>query len=60
MLKYDMSSHPITQKQRNAMLAVPGFRGKMLTKNLPNGTQKFFFIGSNEEHLDLLNRCKYL
>lgn len=55
-----MQSFPITEKQRNYLLPVKGFREKFLTRDLPNANRQFFFIGSQSEYKDLLNRCKYL
>lgn len=55
-----MNSFLVTEKQRNCMLPVKGFREKFLTRNYPNGSRQFFFIGSQLDYKDLLNRCKFL
>lgn len=53
-------TYSITAKQRNYMIAVPKFRKKMLTTNLPNGSQSFRLIASHEDYLDFMNRCKFI
>ncbi len=42
------------------MLPVPGFREKMMVKDLPNGDQAFYFFGDREDYIDFLERCKYM
>jgi hypothetical protein len=51
-------SFPLTQKQYNYLLPIFGIasgNNKMLSR-----LNKCYFIGTNEEYLDALNRCKYL
>lgn len=53
--------YTITQKQYNYLLPVFGAVGsnKMLQKTI-KGRDFYFFIGTDEEYKDMLNRCKYL
>ena len=42
------------------MLPVPGFREKMMVRDLPKGDQAFYFFGEQEDYEDFLGRCKYM
>ena len=57
-----MNSYPITIEQYNYMIAVPGFRAKMLRRRFPNDhtRDECSFVGSDEDYRDFLNRCAYL
>ena len=58
-------SHTITQQQYNYLLPIFGVsaqgRSRLLHRYI--STQKvdcYYFIGTHEDFLDMLNRCKYL
>jgi hypothetical protein len=54
-------SYQITKKQHDYLLPVFGKVGTgQLLQRVDRKVEKFYFIGSYEEYLDLLNRCKYL
>jgi hypothetical protein len=54
-------SYPISKKQYDYLLPVFGPEGtKQLSHRVDRKVDKYYFIGTHEEHLDLLNRCKYL
>lgn len=54
-------SFQITREQYNYLLPIFGNVGtKQLHTRIDRGVDKFFFIGTNEQHKDLLNRCAYL
>lgn len=54
-------SFQITQKQYNYLLPVFGNVGsKQMLCRIDRKVEKYYFIGNNEEFIDLLNRCKYL
>lgn len=48
-----MNYYQITREQYNYMLAV--CREKLSDRN-----GRYYFIGSYEDYLDFLNRCKYM
>ena len=51
----------ITSEQYNYLLPVFGNCGsKKLLNKIDRKVEKYYFIGSQDEHKDLLNRCKYL
>lgn len=56
-------SYSITEARYNYLLPIFGLAGmlgsKMLRRITPHGP-KFYFIGTRDEHLDMLNRCKYM
>lgn len=54
-------SYPITKEQYDYLLPVFGNIGskKLLMRSNAFGEQ-YFFIGTHEEHIDMLNRCKYM
>lgn len=51
-------SFQITKKQYNYLLPVFGLR-KLLSV-IDRRIDKYYFIGTKEQYLDLLNRCKYI
>lgn len=54
-------SFPITLVQYNYLLPIYGNVGtKQLLYRIDRKYDKYFFIGNDEEYLDLLNRCKYI
>jgi hypothetical protein len=54
-------SFEITKEQYNYLLPVFGNVGsKKLLSKIDRGIEKYFFIGTEEGYLDLLNRCKYI
>jgi hypothetical protein len=53
------NSYKITEKQYNYLLPVFGLSAKGVTK-LHTSRGQYYFIGTYEEHKDMLNRCKYL
>lgn len=55
------SSFKITKKQYDYLLPVFGNVGsrKLLLKTDRN-IDKYYFIGTYDDYLDLLNRCKYI
>ena len=50
-------SFQITKKQYDYLLPV---LRKQLLHRIDRKHDKYFFIGSDDEYLDLLNRCKYI
>jgi hypothetical protein len=50
-------SFQITREQYNYLL--PVLRTKLLAR-VDRKIDKWFFIGTEEDHLDMLNRCKYI
>lgn len=55
------NSFVITKKQYDYLLPVFGNIGtKQLLYRNANGVDNYYFIGTNEQYKDLLNRCKYL
>ena len=50
-------SFQITREQYNYLL--PVLRNKLLAR-VERKIDKCFFIGSIDEHLDMLNRCRYI
>ena len=50
-------SFQINKKQFDYLLPIYGYEG---TNQLFQKIDKFYFIGTHEEFLQLLNRCKYL
>ena len=56
-----MKSFKITKERHDYLLPVFGKTGtNQLLEKRVNGIDQYFFIGTEEEYLDLLNRCKYL
>jgi len=54
-------SYQLTKKQYNYLLPIFGNIGtKQLLSRIDRKIEKYFFIGTNEQYLDALNRCKYL
>ena len=54
-------SFEITIKQYNYLLPVFGCNGtNKLMSRVDRKINKYYFIGTNEDYIDLLNRCKYL
>ena len=54
-------SFQITLQQYNYLLPIYGNVGtKQLLTRIDRKIDKYYFIGSNDEYLDLLNRCKYI
>ena len=54
-------SFQITKKQFNYLLPIYGYEGtNQLFQRVDRKIDKFYFIGTNQEYLELLNRCKYL
>lgn len=55
-------SHSITKKQYDYLLPVFGIasgNNKLMRRTL-GGNDFHYFIGTNDAHKDMLNRCKYL
>jgi len=56
-------SFQITQKQYNYLLPVFGLsapgRTRLMMKSA-YGRQSYYFIGTEDDYKDMLNRCKYL
>lgn len=52
-------SFRITEKQYNYLLPVFGIAAQGQTRLLAQGCN-FYFIGTDEDYLDMLNRCLYL
>lgn len=57
-----MSIFQINKDKYNYLLPIYGNIGfgKFLVKSNILGHEIYYFIGTNEEYKDLLNRCKYL
>lgn len=54
-------SFQINKKQYDYLLPVFGKDGSdKLLSRIDRKVDKFYFIGTYEEYLDLLNRCKYI
>jgi hypothetical protein len=54
-------SFQITKKQHDYLLPVFGICGtNKLTCRIDRKIEKFFFIGTEDDYKDLLNRCAYL
>ena len=54
-------SFQITKNQYNYLLPVLGNVGtKKIFSRTDRGVEKYYFIGTQEGYLDLLNRCKYI
>lgn len=54
-------SFEITQEQYNYLLPIYGNTGsKKLLCRTDRKVEKYYFIGTDIEYKDLLNRCKYL
>ena len=54
-------SFQITKEQFNYLLPIYGHQGtNQLLQKVDRKIDKFYFIGTHEQYLDLLNRCKYL
>lgn len=54
-------SFQITLEQYNYLLPIFGNIGtKQLVARVDRKINKYYFIGTNDEYLDLLNRCKYI
>lgn len=52
-------SYSITKDQYNYLLPIFGNSGILKTRLLQR-SDKYYFIGSNNDHVDMLNRCKFL
>lgn len=56
-----VQSFQITKKQHDYLLPVFGNTGtKQLLQRIDRKIEKYFFIGTYSEYLDLLNRCKFI
>ena len=54
-------SFQITREQYNYLLPIFGNVGtKQLHTTIDRKVEKFFFIGTDEQYNDLLNRCAYI
>jgi len=55
-------SHPITEKQYNYLLPVYGIGALNRCKygSLYQRRDKYYFIGTNDDYKDMLQRCLYL
>ena len=54
-------SFQLTKKQYDYLLPIYGNIGtKQLLSRIDRKVEKYFFIGTHSEYLELLNRCKYL
>jgi hypothetical protein len=54
-------SFQINKKQFNYLLPIYGHEGtNQLLQRVDRKIDKFYFIGTNQDFLELLNRCKYL
>ena len=55
------SSFQITKKQYDYLLPIFGNIGtrKLLLRSV-RGVDSYYFIGTQEDYIELLNRCKYL
>lgn len=56
-------SFSITKKQYDYMLPIFGIAGCIANKMLcrvEKKIEKYFFIGTNEDYLEFLNRCKFI
>lgn len=52
-------SYTLTEKQYDYLLPIFGICAPGVTKLL-HRQNRYFFIGTYEEYMDALNRCKYL
>jgi len=51
----------ITETQYNYLLPIFGNIGtKQLYHTVDRKYDKYYFIGSNDNYVDMLNRCKYI
>jgi len=56
-----MYSHQISKKQFDYLLPVYNTTTKRrLFQRIDRGVDKFYFLGTNDEYKDMLNRCAYL
>jgi hypothetical protein len=54
-------SFQLTKKQYNYLLPVFGNIGtKQLLSRIDRKIEKYFFIGTYEQFLDAINRCKFI
>lgn len=54
-------SFQLTKNQYDYLLPIFGNYGsKQLFSRIDRKIEKYYFIGSNDDYKDLLNRCKYL
>lgn len=55
-------SYSITKKQYDYLLPVFGNASDnpKLLRRIDRGTEKYYFIGTHAEYVDMLARCKYL
>jgi hypothetical protein len=54
-------SFQITKNQFNYLLPIYGHEGtNQLFQRIDRKIEKFYFIGTYNQFLELLNRCKYL
>jgi len=53
------NSYSLTKEQYNYLLPVFGICAAIRTQLLTR-RDKYYFIGTYDEYLDALNRCKYL
>jgi hypothetical protein len=54
-------SFQITKKKYDYLLPIFGNCGsKKLLCKIDRKVEKYYFIGTHEDHIDLLNRCKYI
>jgi hypothetical protein len=60
-MEYTDQSFEITKNQFNYLLPIYGNQAtKQLLQKIDRKIDKFYFIGTYYQYLDLLNRCKYL
>lgn len=58
---FEAVSNTLTKEQYDYLLPVFGNSAtKQLLSKTEHGVEKYYFIGTHEEYLDALNRCKYL
>lgn len=54
-------SYQITKKQYDYMLPIYGIPAlNKLHSRIDRKIEKFYFIGTENEYLEMLNRCKYI
>ena len=57
------NSYPITKKQYDYLLPIYGNSGTIpgkLHHRVDRKVDKYYFIGTDTEYVDMLNRCKYI
>lgn len=54
-------SHVITREQYNYLLPIYGNSGtKQFLSRVDRKVEKYYFIGTKEEYIELLVRCRYI